>query len=171
MKMLRCLGYSELVRKIEGKPPRKESYQAMDNIRALLLSHVGRLLDEGTLECRPFEAGGRYHFFDYTITKDMTEATITGGDCLFRLVIGASDANTDTFLGCNPTQRHLFAGLSFRVKPASSVSSSTSEDWTPIQLKQKGLSSKRARDFAHTLLDCLPEQERRRRLQKAAAES
>jgi hypothetical protein len=170
MRILRYLGYSELMRESEGKSPRAESYLAMSNIRGLLLRHVGRLLDQGTLECRPFEAGGQYPFFDYTITKDMSEAGFKGQDCVLGLVIGASDANTATSLGCNPIQRHLFAGLSFRVKPASPSSSSPRKGWTPVQLRQKGIRSKRALGFAETLFECLPEAEKKRRLQKAAAE-
>lgn len=104
----------------------------------------------------------------------MNEAALNGGDCLFGLVIGAPDAEADTFLGCDPIQRHLYAVISFRIKPVSSSSSSSSpspaSNWTPFQLKQKGLSSKRARSFADLLSECLPAEERTRRLQKAEEE-
>lgn len=61
--MMRCLGYNELLRKSEGKPPRAESYLAMSHIRGLLVRRVGQLLAEGALQCRPFEVGGQYPFF------------------------------------------------------------------------------------------------------------
>lgn len=107
----------------------------------------------------------------------MTEATISGGDCLFGLVVGEPHIDLDTFLGCDPVQRHPFAGISSQVKPMvsstpySSSSPSPTDDWTTRQLKQKGLSSKRARDFANVLLQCLPAEEQARRRQRAAAEA
>lgn len=56
MRMLRYLGYSELTRKSEGKPPRAESYQAMSNIRALILVRVQRLL-KGLCDATSGQAG------------------------------------------------------------------------------------------------------------------
>ena len=56
--------------KAADQAPRPETYEMTENIRTLLLQHVRQVLQEGALQCRPFEAGGQYSFFDYTITKD-----------------------------------------------------------------------------------------------------
>ncbi|PWN18219.1 hypothetical protein BCV69DRAFT_301364 [Microstroma glucosiphilum] len=177
MKMLRYLGYMEVWCRSKGQPPRAESYQAMSDIRGLLMRHVGGPLDAGDLPCRPFETCGGYAFFDYTITDGTILRALDGQDCLFGLVVGEPSIGLDTFVGCDPVQRHLFAGISFQIKPvAPSTPSSTfspppTDDWTPLQLKQKGLSSKRARDLAEVLLRCLPAEEQTRRRQRTAAEA